>query len=89
MPHLIHIVGPQGSGKTSLAGLIVAGANGHAAYVDWDEALGLTNSDIRAAHADKRVVCVEALRLQARHSDLLPGDALMVVAAATEARHAA
>lgn len=90
-------MGPQGSGKSTLAQLIVAGAAGRAVHLLWEDAVGVSNAEIRKQHADKAFVCVEAMRRQCRHYDLLPGDAVMVVAAepvdATagqqEARHAA
>lgn len=79
MVRIIHIVGPQGSGKSTLANLIVAGALGKGINLDSDDVRGISNDEIRLAHAGMQVVCVEAQALGPRHQDLKQGDTVMVV----------
>ena len=88
MTRLLHIIGPQGAGKSTLAHMIVRGAYGQAAHVDWEEARSLSNAQIRAHFAGLAVVCVESLCDDSRHLDLQHGDAVMRMHATTEASHA-
>ena len=70
-------MGGQGSGKSTLTRMIVKGCNGPAARVEWEEARGVSNDEIRERHAAFALVCVEACELEARHGDLKPGDWLL------------
>lgn len=70
------MVGPQGSGKSTLIRAIVAAAPDRLASCDWEAAHLLSNDDIRAT-VGPDVVFVEALELGARHRDLQPGDAVL------------
>lgn len=75
MTQLLHIIGPQGSGKTALASLIVRGLGarpGGCVYAE--EALNLSNNDIRNTWASDALVVVEAEERGPRHVDLHPGD---------------
>ena len=80
MTILIHLVGPQGCGKSTLAMLIVAGAAGKAAHLQEQDVLGMSNAQNLAQHQAMHLVCVEAQAPQCRHSDLQPGDAVMSIA---------
>lgn len=73
------MVGPQGSGKSTLIRSIVAVAPDRMACVDWEAAYLLSNADIRAEACAVDVVFVEALALGARHRDLRPGDSVLMV----------
>lgn len=79
MTILIHVVGPQGSGKSTLIQAIVTAAPHSMACVDWEAATLLTNDDIRAEGCALDVVFVEALELGARHRDLRPRDAVLTM----------
>lgn len=79
----MHVVGPQGAGKSLLATLIVRGAQAdgrEAGYVCAEEAMDLSNAQIRARFPQCSMVLVEANHLQQRHSDLAPGDWVITVA---------
>lgn len=62
-----------------IAQVIVGGAPGRAAHLYAEDARGLSNAQIRKQFASMHWVCVEAESLELRHSDLLPGDALMQI----------
>jgi ABC-type glutathione transport system ATPase component len=85
MTKLLHIVGPQGAGKTMITQVIVGGAPGRAAHLYADEARGLSNAQIREQFASMYWVCVEAESLGPRHDELLPGDAVMTICGALPA----
>ena len=80
---LIHIVGPQGSGKTTLAETIAQGlrhAGQYADVIDLDDAGPLaTNEDIRRSYAAKATVILCAQERQIRHDYLQPGDLVLTL----------
>lgn len=80
MANLIHIVGPQGSGKTLLAQALAAGLQQQGQSIrilESDEALYFTNAKARALQVNS--VIVEADRKGARHADLAPQDYLLTL----------
>ncbi|TAL00152.1 MAG: hypothetical protein EPO09_00090 [Aquabacterium sp.] len=83
MAILIHLVGKQGTGKSALARLISTGLNAegfNSRVYDWEEALYVTNNDIRAQYpGDKDFVIVEALEIDHRHKDLQGADKVLHV----------
>jgi predicted kinase len=80
MTILIHLVGPQGSGKSTLMRRIVDAAPGLAlVHVDAELAMALTNRELRRAHHAASHVFVEASAMGARHADLAAGDRVLVV----------
>lgn len=82
MAQLLHIIGPQGTGKSTIGELIVRGlrASGkHAGVVDADEALYVTNDDIRGRWVHNAVVVVVSDKRSARHLDLQSGDTLITL----------
>ena len=83
MTILVHLVGPQGSGKSTLIQQIVAAAPDRIGWCEWEGAQLLSNADIRstALFVGVTVVFVEALELEARHRDLAPGDAVLLMSA--------
>ena len=77
MATLLHVVGPQGSGKSFLAELLAAAlrARGHAASViDSELSLYLSNDAIRGRCAAGGYAVVEAEAIAARHADLRGAD---------------
>lgn len=81
----MHIVGPQGSGKSSLIRRIVATAPGSLVHCEMDMALYLTNQALRTQCAYAAAVFVESEELGPRHIDLQPGDKVLVLMQAEEA----
>lgn len=81
MTILVHVVGPQGSGKSTLIQRIVAAAPDRLGACDWEGALLSGHAEIRrnAQAAGLAVVFVEALELEPRHRDLSPGDAVLLL----------
>lgn len=86
MTILVHVVGPQGSGKSTLIRSIVAAAPHRVACCDWEAAQQRSNADIRA-DADADVMFVEALELEPRHHDLRPGDAVLLLTVPADQQH--
>ncbi len=80
MTFLVHVVGPQGSGKSTLIRRMVEAAPGRAlVHLEAELALGLSNAQVRRAYPQASHVFVEADAPDARHEDLSPGDRLLQV----------
>lgn len=82
---LIHIVGPQGSGKSVLARTIAGGNSPRglsSAIVDSEEALYFDNAALRQRFFDYHCVLVEAEEPGPRHQDLQPGDMVLTITSA-------
>jgi len=79
---LIHIVGPQGSGKTILAEHLRQGlkhAGKYADIIEADDHAGRSNNTIRAGYAPFATVIVIASERQPRHAELAAHDTLITL----------
>jgi len=59
--------------------MIVRGCERKACTVEWEAVRRLSNDQIRERHADFDLVCVEAENLEGRHSELQPGDQVVML----------
>ena len=91
MTHIIHLIGPQGSGKSTFAhhlalGLSVRGQR--TAVVHWEAALHLheTIERIDCAYAGYDLLIVEADEVMEWHRNLRPGDRILSIGDLDEQR---